>query len=199
MLQWALCMLRCIQVSQEVLDASVVNIAASAAAETHTHHQVELQQQQEGFEAEAHASVQPAQPSLQQEQQQVLAAVNGHGQQQQEMNEVVPAAITAEKAHASQQPAQTLQLEQQQQASFSAEASQQLTSSNVQTQHCAQLQAKSSAERVHDNLCCCCSEPGGGAGLGSGGPEVVARKGERVSLTMRRVLKVHKALGVLRR
>lgn len=194
-------MLHHIQVTQEVLDASVVNPAAAVTAGTDRNHQIpqqeqQHQQQQEGLEAEARASVRPVQPSCQQEQQQGVAVTNSHGQQQQEKEVAPAAAATAAAAHASQQPAQSLQPEQQQQA---GEAAQKLASSNVQGQHCTQMQAKSSAECGHSNLCFCGSEPGGGAGLGSSGPEVVARAGERVSLTIRRVLKVHKALGFMGR
>jgi hypothetical protein len=171
-----LCMLYPVQVSQEVLDASVVNAAAAAAAgqtgfnqPTQQHHQ----QQQQGLEA-AHVPEQPAQQNIQQEQHQVLVAANGCVQQ--------PTAAAA----------QSPQLEQQQHCGVA----QPLPSSS--DENCAQLHVKSSAEAAHSNLCCCGSEPCGGVGLERGGPEMIDRKGERVSLTIRSVLKVHKALGFLR-
>lgn len=141
------------EVTEEVLDASVVNLEA-----------LEQQQQQ---------SQQQQQQQEQQQEQELQAERQEAGQQRQ----------------APQQQAQQQQSEQQQQKQQSGH----VNAAEVGSQPAAAGNATAAAQRA------------GGSSNGSHRcdsgtvPCSVPRQGERISLTIRRVLKVHKALGLLRR
>lgn len=174
------------QVTQEQLDSSVVNAAVAAAAAGYTlctGQQLPLQ---------AHGLLQDFQEQQQQQHSCVPAAVAGNARS----CEGNPSSIqqssqpdTAQQQHLAEQQQQQLD----QQAGCNG-----THSSSTHPCGCRGVDKISSSNgsdssQLGDVGSAAAAAPGTAAGC------VVDRQGERVSLTIRRVIKVHKALGILRR
>lgn len=147
------------EVTEEVLDASVVNPEAR-----------EQQQQQQHQQK-------------QQEQRQQLQAERQEAQHQQEDPQ--------QAQHQQEVPQQALQQQAEQQQHQQQQSGQ---------AHAAEVCSQPAAAAQHADSSGKASSSNGSSRCGSGTvPCSVQRQGERISLTIRRVLKVHKALGLLRR